>query len=155
MERGAKVCWYLAGFDPVPRRSGGTLWPLCCLVSSTAYASSWGHRWVVSPHRVDIATEVWQSVTVEKLCNFILEHGCIGYQARRIQCSDTPSWRNRTPTTRHTHKITQTNMSGHDAPQSMTYSFTSVGKLSVYVRGGLPYYMKNLMTQNVGSLASA
>jgi hypothetical protein len=43
---------------------------------------------------------------------------------------------------------------GHDAPQSMTYSFTSVGKLSVYVRGGLPYYMKNLITQNVGSLAS-
>ena len=107
----------------------------------------------------------------KKLCNFILEHGCIGYQARRIQCSDTPSWRNRTPTTIASHhvwlfpwqshlpravvaartyccgaescKLSDTHTKsqklicpGHGAPQSMAYSFTSVGKFFVYVRGG-------------------
>ena len=62
---------------------------------------------------------VWNLTTDADFAFFV-------YQLDRCKLSDTHT---------KSHKLI---CPGHGAPQSMAYSFTSVYKLSVYIRGGAP-----------------
>ena len=117
-----------------PRWSGGSQQPLCCLGSIGASATPCGSSPVASLAFLvlyRIATATTKAPGLSLTATWCQNPHSEKYKVRLHQAG--PESFKLSDTHTKSHKLI---CPGHGAPQSMAYSFTSVGKLSVYVRGG-------------------